>query len=180
MGYLFISYIPRKVLCKVSRDIYRKVFVRSHATFFARFYVRSHATFFVEGSQTLSGFSNLSKYFMCRISHYFFRDFIFYFFHTNFILVFENLELYFIEFICRIIHNNMRNCAFSIYYANWELRGEYSFMRFIVTVIARSHARSRVRSHVEGSRISTNILSVEYHIIFFKDFIFYFFTQIYF
>ena len=25
MGYLFISYIPRKVLCKVSRDIYRKV-----------------------------------------------------------------------------------------------------------------------------------------------------------
>ena len=123
-----MSYIPRKVLCEVYREVSRGRFIaRFCGRFIARFCVRFIARFCVRfcagGSQTLSGFSNLSKYFVCRISHYFFRDFIFYFFHTNFILVFENLELYFIEFICRIIHNNMWNLPLSIYYANREMSG---------------------------------------------------------
>ena len=40
------------------------------------------------------------------------------------------------------------------------------YVRFRVRFRVRFHVRFRVRFHVEGSRISTNILSVEYHIIF--------------
>ena len=105
---------------------------RSHVRFRARFIARSHVRFrarfcvrsIAGGSQTLSGFSNLSKYFVCRNSRILFRDFYFLFFHTIFILEFENLGLYiFIEFICRIIHNNIWNLPLSIYYANREMSG---------------------------------------------------------
>ena len=54
--------------------------VRFRVRFRARLRVRTHAG----GSQTLSGFSNLSKYFVCRISHYFFQGILFSIFSYKF------------------------------------------------------------------------------------------------
>ena len=98
-----------EVYSKVSREVYRKVYREAYREVLCQ----------VSRKVSRGRFSNLSKYFVCRNSRILFRDFYFLFFHTIFILEFENLGLYiFIEFICRIIHNNMWNCAYSIYYAN--------------------------------------------------------------
>jgi hypothetical protein len=71
-----MSYIPRKVLSEVSRKVYSKVLSEVSREVLSK----------VSRDIFRGGFSNTIwvlkylKYFVCRISHYFFRDFIFYFF----------------------------------------------------------------------------------------------------
>ena len=89
-----MSYIPRKVLCKVSRDIYRKVLSKISRDIFRKVLSKVSRDKTWRVLKHYLG-SRISQNILCVEYRIIFSGILFSIFYTNFILVFENLQLYF-------------------------------------------------------------------------------------